>query len=161
MASSRILTLCCIVFLAMMSGVHAADKMVTDGDRLVLTGKIDWPDSYVLDVALEINANMLKAKKAGVRKITTVVLDSDGGLVDEAMAIGRIIREHRLDTTVPCFGRLRKCLRPGLGCWDTPHSRRSTSNALRDRSERTRMRSGNPGEDDKFPEGNGRARSGD
>src|SRR5262249_54738805 len=61
-----------------------------DKDRLVLTGPIEFGD-YV-GVAVEVNMH---------RDIKTVVLDSPGGLVDDAIEIGRIIRQRRLNTTVP------------------------------------------------------------
>jgi len=61
-----------------------------DKDRLVLTGPIEFGD-YV-GVAVEVNMHP---------DIKTVVLDSPGGLVDDAIEIGRIIRERRLNTTVP------------------------------------------------------------
>ena len=67
-----------------------AATIVHDKDRLVLTGPIRWGDSVVFFAAVNSDRN-----------IRTVVLDSDGGLVDEAIEIGRIIRERHLDTAVP------------------------------------------------------------
>jgi hypothetical protein len=67
-----------------------AATIVHDKDRLVLTGPIRWGDSVVFFAAVNSDCN-----------IRTVVLDSYGGLVDEAIEIGRIIRERHLDTAVP------------------------------------------------------------
>ena len=67
-----------------------AATIVHDKDRLVLTGPIRWGDSVAFFAA--VNSD---------RHIRTVVLDSPGGRVDEAIDIGRTIREHHLDTTVP------------------------------------------------------------
>jgi len=78
-----------IVFFAPISGVHAA-TIVHDKGRLVLTGPIRWGDSVAFFAAVNSNHN-----------IRTVVLDSGGGDVDEAIEIGRIIRARHLDTTVP------------------------------------------------------------
>jgi len=67
-----------------------AATIVHDKDRLVLTGPIEFGDYVGFFVDVNIDPN-----------IRTVVLDSDGGRADDAIEIGRIIRERHLNTTVP------------------------------------------------------------
>src|SRR5215471_13244927 len=66
----------------------AAATIVRNGDRIVLTGSIQPGDYTAFAAALDDN-------------IRIVVLGSDGGRVDEAMEIGRLIRKRRLDTAIP------------------------------------------------------------
>ena len=59
-----------------------------NGDRIVLTGTIQPGDDTAFAASVDDN-------------VRTVVLGSSGGRVDEAMSIGRLIRERGLDTAVP------------------------------------------------------------
>jgi hypothetical protein len=65
-----------------------AATLVRDGSRIILTGPIGPFDDIKFRAALDDN-------------VKTVVLGSDGGYVDEAMTIGRLIRRRHLDTAVP------------------------------------------------------------
>jgi len=65
-----------------------AATIVRNGDRLVLTGPIQAGDDAAFAAAVD-------------SAVRTVVLGSDGGRVNEAMAIGRLIRKRHLETSVP------------------------------------------------------------
>src|SRR5215831_12383257 len=65
-----------------------AATITRNGDRIILTGSIQEGDDAAFAAALDSS-------------VRTVVLGSDGGRVSEAMAIGRLIRKRRLDTSVP------------------------------------------------------------
>jgi hypothetical protein len=65
-----------------------AATIVRNGDRVVLTGPIQPGDDTAFAAAVDDDVKM-------------VVLGSDGGHVNEAMAIGRLIRRRHLDTAVP------------------------------------------------------------
>jgi hypothetical protein len=65
-----------------------AATITRSGDRLVLTGIIQQGDDTAFAAALDGD-------------ITTVVLGSGGGRLNEAMQIGRIIRGRGLNTSVP------------------------------------------------------------
>jgi len=86
-----------------------AATIVHDKDRLVLTGPIRWGDNVAFFAAVNSGRN-----------IKTVVLNSDGGTVDEAIDIGRTIREHHLDTTVPASSI---CVSACVLVWAAGHKR--------------------------------------
>src|SRR5262249_3418512 len=79
----------CAIALTVTATPASAATIVRNGDRIVLTGSIVFGD----DVAF--------AAAVGEGGVRTVVLGSDGGYVNEAMAIGRLIRGRGLDTSVP------------------------------------------------------------
>ena len=70
------------------SSPATAATFSTDGDRLAISGSIRDGDAVVFQI--QINDD-----------VRIVELSSTGGFIGEAMAIGRAIRERRLDTTVP------------------------------------------------------------
>jgi hypothetical protein len=81
----------CIIFVAASALLAAPAQAATfarNGDRLTITGSIGEADAIVFEIQLN-------------DRVRTIELNSSGGYLDEAMAIGRSIRERRLDTVIP------------------------------------------------------------
>src|SRR5262245_59113388 len=80
---------CIILATFLITTTSASAATITrDGDRLTLSGSIGEADAVVFEIQLNDS-------------VRTVALNSTGGYVSEAFAIGRAIRKRRLDTVVP------------------------------------------------------------
>src|SRR5262245_33787756 len=81
----------CLIFVAASALLAAPAQAATfarNGDRLTITGSIGEADAIVFEIQLN-------------DRVRTIELNSSGGYLDEAMAIGRSIRGRRLDTVIP------------------------------------------------------------
>ena len=83
-----IVSLALAIALSPMAMPALAATIIRDKDRIILTGTIQAGDDAAFAAAVDDN-------------VKVVVLGSDGGRVDLAMAIGRLIRKRHLDTAVP------------------------------------------------------------
>ena len=119
----------CIIFVAasaLLAAPASAATFVRNHDTLAINGSIGEADAVVFEVQLNDS-------------VRTVVLNSSGGRVFEAMEIGKSIRKHDLNTAVPAnaacesacvliwsAGRHRTC----SNYWDSPRKTAYYPNGL-------------------------------